>query len=205
MWDTGSCINEDSGWWTCCFSSTCCWNTPSSCIILSIKLDKSWSIWNSSVGNIFLLGSIFLEVISILLMFFLSMDFTVMNGTSLPNTGIWVHWSGSWVIISTSYMWEASTCHLGNCGWETCCFSSTCCWNTPSSSIILSIKLNESWSIWNSSVGNIFLLGSIFLEVISIILMFFLTMDFTVMECSSLPNIGIWVHACSTWVVFSTT
>jgi len=164
-------------------SITCwgwCWST--------INHEKSWGIWESCVSNIFLLSTISLEVVGIFLVLFLTMGLTIMDGSSLPNWSIWVHLWSTWIVVSlTINVWNFGIITSITCwGW---------CWST--------INHEKSWGIWESCVSNIFLFGSIFLEIISILLMLFLSMNFTIMDRSSLPHFSIWVHWWSTWVIVS--
>jgi len=149
----------DSRFWNKYF----CWNWWS-----CFHLKKCRCIWNSSVSNIFLFCSISLKIISIFLMLFLSVSLSIVDESSLPNWTIWVHWWSSWVVVATSInMWD-SLIVLCICSW---CF-----------------HLDKSWGVWNSSVSNIFLFGSISLKVVSFSLMLFLSMDLTIMDSGSLPN-----------------
>jgi hypothetical protein len=49
------------------------------------SLDQSGSIWNSSVGSCLLSLTIGLKVVSIFLMLFLTVNFSIVNSSSLPN------------------------------------------------------------------------------------------------------------------------
>jgi len=166
----------DSSFWNKYF----CWDCWS-----CFHLKKSWGVWDSSISNIFLFGTVCLKIISIFLMFFFSMYLTIVNGSSLPNFTIWVHWWCSWVIVTLSInMWE-SLIILGICSW--------------------CLNLDESWGIWDSSVSNFFLFSTVCLKIISIFLMLFFSVYFTIVDSSSLPNWSIWVHFGSTWVVISSS
>jgi len=169
----------DSSFWNKYF----CWDCWS-----CIHLEKSWSIWNSSIGNIFLFSSVCLKVISIFLMLFFSMDLSIMDEGSLPNWTIWVHAWSSWVVVSTLNVWNTSFRYKWS-RWD--------CW--------CCIHLEESWSVWDSSVSYFFLFGTVCLKIISIFLMLFFSVYFTIVDSSSLPNISIWIHFRSTWVIISTS
>jgi len=110
------------------------------------------------------------------------MNFTVMNFFSLPYWSIWVHLWCTRVIVSSGIYMRKTIFILSNSSW---------CWNL------------SSWCIWKSGICSNLLLFTMSLEVISILLMFFLTMNFAIMNSSSLPDRFVWVHRWSTWVVVS--
>ena len=110
------------------------------------------------------------------------MNFAIMDFFSLPNLSIWVHWCGSWVVVTFSINMRKSIFILDYTSWS---------WNL------------SCWSIWYSGVSSSLLVLSVFLEIISISLVLFLTMYLTIMDGSSLPNWGIWVHWWGSWVVSS--
>jgi len=97
--------------------------TSSNCWFYIILKLKGWCVRNSSISNFFLCFSIGLEVISILLMLFFTMDLTIMDGSSLPNQRIWVHCWSSRIVSNTSQMWNTSIWNK-NSSWSiiTCLF-----------------------------------------------------------------------------------